>query len=162
MNKHLTRGLIIFLSVLFMATFAYADNAAYWVDAEGTVVENLQLADGGDANITLMAEVPEGKTLNAYSFVVMYDEKRLDVDAVAADSAIVAENVNVDTPGEVVANAFSVDGVAGGAPVALLNVNVKMSAAHGASQIHVLFTAFGSSSENQFKPKVSPFKVTAK
>jgi len=161
MNKHLTRGLIIFLSVLFMATFAYADNAAYWVDAEGTVVENLQLADGGDANITLMAEVPEGKTLNAYSFVVMYDENSLEVDAVAADSAMVAENVNVGTPGEVVANAFNTEGVAGKATVALLDVKVKGLTAD-ASHLSVLFSGFGSSSSDQFKPEAKPLKVIVK
>jgi len=160
MNKHLTRGLIIFLSMLLMATFAYADDA-YWVDAEGATVKNLKLAVGEEVSLRLMAEVPEGKTLNAYSFVVMYDENSLEVDAVAADSAMVAENVNVGTPGEVVANAFNTEGVAGKATVALLDVKVKGLTAD-ASHLSVLFSGFGSSSSDQFKPETSPLKVHVK
>lgn len=143
-----------------------ADNAAYWVDAAtGAPLDQLDVAAGQETEIRLVAEVPAGKTLKAYSIMVMYDAENLEVveAAAAPESAMAPKNINAKTAGEVSINGFSLSGVDGkddGVAVALLDLAVK-GLTQGETFLSVMVTNFGASAYNEFKPEIAPLKVVA-
>lgn len=163
--KYLVAVLAVFM--IFGAVTVSADDAAnqaYWIDvASGAKIDQLVLSDGGTGFIRLVAEVPKEKILKAYSCIVMYDNAAISVDkaSAAVGSSLPALNVNDDDSGSIVVNAFDVAGIDGEAEVAIVDVVVTANTAD-ASFISVLFSAFGSSSDDQFMPDVKPLEVVVK
>lgn len=166
-------GALAILMILGMAAGAVAeeaDNVAYWTDAAtGSPVAELNAAVGQEQVIRLKAEVPAGKTLKAYSFMVMYDAEKIEITDVAAAPAAAVKplKINTDTSGEVVVNGFDITGVSGGKDaegkaqdisVELIDVTLKALAPETA-HMTVLFSGFGESGTDEFKPEVKPLVV---
>jgi hypothetical protein len=155
MNK-ITKLVAIISVVLFMTAPVYAGEA-YWTDQNGTRLDSLRLGDG-EAVIRLVSDIPEGKSLQAYSFVVMYNEACVEAGASTPQTLTMPPiNINANTPGEIVANAFDLDGAKGKA--SLIDLKVKGICADD-SYISVLFSGFGASADDQFKPDIAPLKIS--
>lgn len=141
-------------------------NKAFWTDANGVSLKQLELSSGDETVIRLNAEVPAGKTLKAYSLVVMYENDKLAVGKVvgSAGSAMPPMNINSDKAGSVVANAFNVAGIKGsdGEKTAVAILELPVKAISGVSHISVLFSAFGAGADDEFKPAVEPLKIMVK
>lgn len=136
---------------------------AGWVGADnGAAVDSLNLLAGEEATIRLESEVPENKTLKAYSFIIMYDETAVKVKQIdaAPDAAISPASINDKTPGELVVNGFSLNGVAGGQFITTVDVTL-VGQKPGSSKLSVLFTAYGLNAEDEFRPEaVEPITIT--
>ncbi|QTA78557.1 carbohydrate-binding domain-containing protein [Desulfonema limicola] len=161
MRKNITKVFIIMMAVLAVAITVHAENSnkGSWA---GIADNALNLAVGEEVVIQLNAEIPADKTLNAFSCMIMYDEKVLEVLDVAKveKSAVTPKNINNDKEaGEIFVNGFDVTGVKGKLDAAIVNVTVKALEA-GNANISVLFSAFGASADDQFLPSVPPVKVT--
>jgi hypothetical protein len=159
MIKHISRSLIILLTVFAFAFTANAgENKAQW---KGVSDDTLNLARGEEVDIQLSADIPAGKKLNAYSFMVMYDEDVIQLEAVAAEDAdIPPANINTDNAGEIFVNGFDIKGTEKG-KTALIDVKVK-ALEPGDANISVLFSAFGASADDQCLPKAKNLKVNVK
>ncbi len=169
-------SLIGILSILMLFGMAMtagaeeADNAAYWTDVTtGSPVTSLNAAVGQEQVVRLMAEVPAGKTLKAYSFMVFYEKDKVEISKVSAapSAAVKPANISTDIEGEIVVNGFNIKGAKGekdaegndqGITVALIDVTIK-AASPETSYVTVLFSGFGASSTDEFKPEVEPLVV---
>jgi len=164
MSKKITSLVIIFIAVFAFALTANADNAKkslIWENISGETVTSLDLAVGEETTIRLKAEVPEGKKLKAYSFMIFYDENIAVENVVAAqDAAIAPAAINFDTPGEINVNGFDLEGVEIG-KCAFVDITLKGKDA-GQGYISVMTSAFGSSAKEQFKPKDSVLSINVR
>lgn len=146
--------------LMMMAVSAHADgNKAYWTDTSGIKLEKLELAVGSEAVIRLVAEVPKGKTLKAYSMTVFY-EPAVSATAVASpDSVFPPMNINA-ADGAISINSFNVNGVTDSS-VAIIDVTVK-GVSEGTANISVMVANYGASASDEFKPTVLPLPVIVK
>lgn len=163
-------AILMLLGMAFTAGAEEAKNVAYWTDAAtGSQVSELTTAAGQELVVRLQAEVPAGKALKAYSFMVMYDADKVEISDVAAapEAALKPANINTDTEGEVIVNGFNVTGIKGekdaegneqGMTTALVDVTLK-ALTQDTSYVTVLFSAFGESGSDEFKPEVAPLTV---
>lgn len=156
MIKHISRSLIVLLTVFaFAFTASAGENKAHWKGVSG---DTLNLARGEEAVIQLSADIPAGKKLNAYSFMVMYDEDVIKLEAVASEDAdFPPANINNNNAGEIVVNGFDIKGTEK-AKTALIDVKVK-ALEPGDANISVMFSAFGASANDQCVPKVKRLEV---
>lgn len=163
-------GILMIFGMTMTVGAEETKNVAFWTDsATEAAVSSLETAVGQEQVIRFNAEVPAGKTLKAYSFMVMYDPEMLEVvDAVAAPNAQLKPTaINTETAGEIVVNGFKVTGVKGeknaegvsqDITVSLIDVTLK-ALSPDASHVTVLFSGFGESGSDEFKPAVSPLVV---
>lgn len=155
--------MMIMLSCLMVVSIASADDSkAYWVAADNSPVSTVKLSSDAGTIIRLMAPVPEGKVLNAYSFVISYNENAVEVSDVLAppDAAIAPASINLNTPGEIIANGFSVKGVEGEAEIAILDISIK-SKKSGSSSLSATFSAYGTDANKQFIPEAELLTLSA-
>lgn len=163
MNKYIKGFLVILLTMIVMAVTVHAqDNKAYW--SKGS----LSLVAGDSTDVTLIAEIPAGKTLAAYSFAIIYDNKVLKLTASEVDesaiqpSAINNKGVKVKSRKELPVNSFSIQGVTNDTEdvliVELVNVNVEALEV-GTGNIDVRFEDFGASAADNFLPEAATLVV---
>jgi len=137
------------------------DNNAYWTGISNEKVSALNLKAGESKTVKLLAEIPNQKTLKAYSVVIYFDETIMSLQVTASpDATMKPKMISSDTPGTVVINSFDVTGVSGKvAPI----VEVTFTGIEaGTYPCSVLFTAFGESANNQFLPKCNSLQVNVK
>jgi hypothetical protein len=150
------------MTVFAMAFTASAENnKAYFTDQSDNPVSALKLADGEETVIRVKAEVPEGKTLNAYTFLIMFGDN-VEItkvkDAPGTPIAIMTQNIDKDSL-TLKVNGFDLDGVTGG-DYSFIDINLKGVKTDGkAQEIIVLSTAFGTDADNQFIPKSDSINV---
>lgn len=133
-------------------------NELYWLDNNGERIEEISLDVNETGTVTLVAEVPEGKTLNAFKIVLTYDSSIVSIgSADVVETNNFADDPNDDdyrinvTDGKIVITAFDVMGVAG--PAAIPLVDITMTGINdGAFYFHQLVTEFGSAGDDEFKP----------
>ena len=139
--------------------------AAYWVDPDsGEKIDTLQVPIGGEKVVRLQAEIPEDKTLKAYSFELLLEEDALiEISDVAKieDAELPPMNININEDGEVFVNAFAMKGVEGEAIISVVDVNIK-GFVQGTSYLSTLFTAYGPNAVDQFLPEIEPLTVEVK
>lgn len=161
MSKKITSLLIIFIMITAFALTANADDAknkAFWTDISGNKVNQLNIAVGGETTIRFCAEVPKGKTLNAYSFMIMYDENVTVKSVETAQGAVIPPLLkNAGTAGEILINGFDIIGTKE-SKLAFIDVTLTAKEA-GTGYISVMTSAFGTDGKNQFKPKTDAVKV---
>jgi hypothetical protein len=157
---------ILGLMVLMMPGFVKAADEvkkeAYWVDAKGVYLNQLNLSIGESRAIRLQADIPAGKTLKAFNITVSYDASRVSVeDVMASVSNMPPMNINMKTPGYITFNGFSTTGVTGPSSNAFIDLTVKAKAA-GSSIIDIAPNSYGASETNQFWPSVETLTVMIK
>jgi len=130
MSKTKRTGLISFLVVVFMI-----------------IGMGIACADV----VTVKANVPDGKTLKAYSLTITCDPS---VTVTAKDVAGFTATVNDTVAGTIVVNGFNVDGVEGkGNKVSLIELTVDGSAKD--ANLSVTVDSFGSGTD-KFADKAAP------
>jgi len=79
----------------------------------------------------------------------------------SADAPLPPVNIAADKPGVVSINAFDVSGVEAGKTgktISLIDIKLKGTAS-GSSFLRVVFSNFGTSSDDEFIPEILPVKV---
>lgn len=163
MNKYVKGFLVILLTLIVLAVSVHAqDNKAFW--SKGS----LSIAAGESTDVALVAEIPAGKTLAAYTFAIIYDNKALKIEASAVEdsaikpSAINNKGVKVKSKNESIVTSFSLQGVANDTDdvlaVELVNLNIE-ALESGVSIIDVRFDDFGASSADNFLPEAATLVV---
>ena len=156
-------GLIIGV-VLFSLTmpFAAAEPLPRIVvkDAQqGAPIDNLNLSVGQEKVLRLEAEVPAGKILKAYSLEISVkgDPVRLIGAAKAPGAAFAPLNITTKA-GQILANAFDIQGVEG--PALLSFVDFRLSGTRaGQDALRIRFVDYGTSNDQQFRPEPLVLKV---
>lgn len=167
MTKNIKRHLTFLLCIFFLATAmtvslkAAERNEAYWTDASThNRLEQLVLSVGEERIICVKSEVPEGKTLKAYSFIVTYDDTKISVEAAAsAGSTFPPTNINVNKPGTIIVNGFNITGITGPNTLSLIKVTIRALEA-GACDLVVSFPSYGASTGDQFWPSTGTLQVS--
>ncbi len=139
--------------------------SAYWVDRDsGEKIVTIQVPIGGEKVVRLQAEIPEDKTLKAYSFGLLLEEDAgIEITDVAKveDAELPPMNINPNDDGEVFVNAFTMKGVEGEATISVVDVSIK-GIVQGTSYLSTLFSAYGSNAVDQFLPEIEPLTVEVK
>ncbi|MCP4347453.1 MAG: hypothetical protein GY795_18260 [Desulfobacterales bacterium] len=164
-QKTLTSFITFLLIMMTIAGANAQENQAYWVDVStNTRLDNLVLPTGEERVISLMAEVPANKTLQAYSLGIIYDSTKVSVEVVEDPEYVFTLTTNVDIPGAVDVNGFDLSGGGvEGEDVALL-ISLRVNGITGFSSCFaVFFTAFGAfetpGTTDEFIPSVVPLDI---
>jgi len=130
-------------------------NEVYWVDSNGARLDQIDLNDGESATLTLVAEVPTGKTLRAFKFSVTYDDTLVSLDSatMAAGNPFASQGyINSGMAGTIVVNGFDASGVTGAASVELIDATFTALTQTGYFNLTTEAQAFGSSATDEFPP----------
>jgi hypothetical protein len=102
--------------------------------------------------LCLKADVPEGKTLKAYSFMVTYDPATVTVEEMEKQGLTLNVNDEVKDgkkTGIIKLNGYTSEGIAGPATVEVLNIKVKGPVKD--AQFAITPVDFGASSNDRFE-----------
>ena len=139
-------------------------NEVYWVDSNGARLDQVDLNDGESATLTLVAEVPTGKTLNAFKFSVTYDDtlvSLVDPPSMAAGNPFSTQGyINSGMAGTIVVNGFDANGVTGAASVQLIDATFTALTQTGYFNLTTEALAFGSSATDEFPPTPADMWLT--
>ena len=128
-------------------------NAAFWTEPSSDTHEtSIQIKTGAQKTLQFQAEVPDGKTLGAYKFIINYDSSLASVTAVKTSGSVFPPTaLNTNTPGTILFNGFSADGVAG--PVIISFIDVTFTGLQdGTFNVSTTVDNFGADPDNQFIP----------
>jgi hypothetical protein len=107
--------------------------------------------------LCLKADVPEGKTLKAYSFMVTYDPATVAVEEMEklgfTMNAKEQEDENGKRTGVIKINGIDVDGVVGPAVVEVVKIKVKGSAKD--AKFTITPVDFGASADDKFEAEAN-------
>jgi hypothetical protein len=148
------------LTISFMITSIHAEtvNNSFWTNQQNMNVSEVTLKAGESGTVRLSAEIPDNKTLKAYSVIIYFDETIMALNTSASPhSAMKPKMISSDSPGSIVINSFDVKGVTGKS-TAIADIVIK-GVKSGSSSCNVLFTAFGENADDQFLPKSSSLQV---
>lgn len=163
---------VLFTIMLAMTVMVTAVNADQAVNKAKWSTDSLDLAVGDEAVVTLTAEIPAGKTLSAYSFALIYNDKVVELTASAVEESVMKPK-NINNKGvksgknvkEVIANSFSIKGIKNKTDdvmtIELVDVNVTALEA-GFAEIGIRFDAFGSGPADNFFPEAASLKVNVR
>lgn len=160
-SRSIRIALILVMTVFVAAAANTYANEAYWMDvATGMRVSQLSLPLNEQKILRLKAEVPDNETLKAYKFTLYYDETVISVNSVekTAGAAFPPTNINTNTPGKIIINAFDVYGVEGFAVLSLIDVTIT-GIADGDSAFTIEVNNFGEEPTNEFLP--TPVNLSA-
>jgi len=158
--KSIKLFVLAILTICFMITSINAEtvNKSYWTNQQNKNVSEVTLKAGESKTVRLSAEIPDSKTLKAYSVIIYFDETIMALQTSASpNSAMKPKMISNDSPGSIVINCFDVTGVTG--KVTAIADIVLTGVKSGSSTCSVLFTAFGENAEDQFLPKSSSVQV---
>ncbi len=142
--------------------FCQTPQKIYWThpgsDLEETAVS---IPAGNTQALRLVAQVPAGQILKAYSIVVTYDSSQLSIESVKGvpDSPFAMTNANTGIAGQVTLNGLNAEGVIGPLSIPVVDVTFR-GVAEGSSRVGVTVKAFGTSFQAQFPPTSIPLTVT--
>jgi hypothetical protein len=134
----------------------------YWThpgsDLEETAVS---MPAGNSQTLRLVAQVPAGQILKAYSIVVTYDSSQLSIESAKGvpDSPFAMTNANTGIAGQVTLNGLDAGGVNGPLAIAVVDVTFR-GLMEGTAQLGISVKAFGTSFQAQFLPTAIPLTVT--
>lgn len=153
--------LAVLLSVGITVKAADEVNEAYWtINNSETPLEKLDLLTGQSQVIRLKAEIPDDKTLMAYSLEITYDTAKMEVQSAVKDpeNVIGTSFISTNTPGTIKTNGFNTSGIDGAGVLSLIELTIK-SLSDAPFGIIVKFTAFGASTEDTFIPAVESLNI---
>jgi len=153
--------LLFIISAMDGAATGSETNQAYWVEASGNSrIDQIVLSMGEERTIRLIAEVPEGETLKAYSISLSYNNTKISVEKAVASpgSSLPPLNINRNIPGSIIMNAFDVIGISGPAVISFIDITLK-GLVPGSFDGVVHFDSYGASEEIQFRPVIDAFSI---
>jgi hypothetical protein len=125
---------------------------AYWTEPGSDMHIKTLSIEGESKTLRFKANVPSGKTLKAYKFIIEYDSEKVSVVAkTSQDETFQPANVNTATPGMIIFNGFDVSGITGLAAIEFIDVTFT-AIQQGSLDIITNVQNFGSSSSDQFLP----------
>lgn len=169
MLKYIKVLFTIMMAMTFMLTAVNADQA---VNKANWSTNTLDLEVGEEVVVSLTAEIPADKTLNAYSFALIYNDKVIELTASAVEDSVMKPK-NINNKGvksgknvkELIVNSFSIKGIKNKTDdvmtIELVDVNVKALDA-GSAEIGIRFDAFGSGPEDNFNPEAASLTVNVR
>jgi len=93
---------------------------------------------------TLKTEVPDGETFKAYNIQITYDSTQATLGTIdTSNSDFVPANINTDTAGTIIINAFDVDGIAGPAAIELIRIPLTGISHDGTSSLAITVNVYG-------------------
>ncbi len=138
-------------------------NDAYWVDSSNDVrLDQMGIGIGEQHTIRLKAEVPAGKILSSFEFILTYDPNLIkieDDDLDSVDESGFASIYNITSPGNIIFTGFNAAGISGEVTLPLLDVTME-GIAEGSFSFDMEVEKFGFKDDDQFKPVVYPLTVS--
>lgn len=139
-------------------------NSAFLADvANGVHVQSVNLTVNKVKEMRLVAEVPAGKTLKAYSVSIKYDPLICMLRTVtpAPGTPIPPMIINTDIPGLIKINGFDLSGIKGHEMIPLIDMKIS-GKSPGTGTIVIVPKSFGEKADDQFIPDTTPVPVTVK
>jgi hypothetical protein len=138
-------------------------NASYWTNTTtNTHLSQLDLNINTSQTIRFKAEVPDGKTLKAYQFLINFDPDAVNVVAVKSEGSTIFEqqtiNINSEA-GTISVNGFSTSGNPGPETISFVDVTLTGKAS-GTFDLTTEIEGFGSSGTDNFIPTTEVVSVS--